>query len=70
NVEGSPVLLSIHDATGRLVRTLVDGPSSAGMHTISWDGTDPSGRSVTSGIYFYQLRAGGKQITKRMLRME
>ena len=65
-----PMLLSIHDASGRLVRTLVNGPALEGTHTASWDGTDPSGRSVTSGIYFYQLQAGDKQITKRMLRME
>jgi hypothetical protein len=51
--------LSLHDARGALVRTLVDGDLAAGMHRPTWDGTDEAGRPAASGAYFARLEAGG-----------
>jgi hypothetical protein len=61
------VTLSIYDVSGRLVRTLVDGPRSAGMHKQLWDGRDAGGRAVASGVYFYRLRAGSFTDTKKLV---
>ena len=47
--------LRIHDAGGRLVRTLADGPRGAGRHSIRWDGRDAAGRPVAAGVYFARL---------------
>jgi hypothetical protein len=47
----SSVRLSIHDAGGRLIRTLVDEDRGAGPHAISWDGKTDSGAEASSGIY-------------------
>jgi hypothetical protein len=55
------VQLTIHDATGRLVRSLVDGEVSTGEHTVLWRGRDESGRSVAPGVYFSRLRLGGER---------
>jgi len=52
------VRLVIHDALGRTVRTLVNGPRAAGKHTVVWDGRDDSGREVSSGVYICRMRAG------------
>lgn len=52
-----PVLM-IHDATGRLVRTLDAVAASSGPHTISWDGADESGRRVEAGVYLISLSIG------------
>jgi len=60
------VELRIYDATGRLVRTLVDGFRDAAHHQVRWDGTDSSGFPVGSGVYFYRLHTGGLIATKRM----
>lgn len=53
------VRLTIFDARGRLVRTLVDdhrqGPS---QHEAVWDGTDDRGTALPSGVYVYHLQAG------------
>ncbi len=62
----SPVQLSIYDLSGRLVRTLVDGPITAGLHNTPWDGLDDRGREVGSGIYFYNLKAGSFESTRKM----
>ena len=31
------------------------GTAAAGEHTVVWDGTDGTGRSVSSGTYVYRL---------------
>ncbi len=57
-----PVRLTIHDALGRTVRTLGDGPLVEGPHWITWDGTDGGGRLLPAGVYFSRLTpAGGSQ---------
>jgi hypothetical protein len=50
-----PVTLAIYDAGGRLVRSLLDEVRGPGDHQIAWDGSDPSGRRLPSGIYFAVL---------------
>lgn len=55
------VRLTIHDAAGRLVRTLIaDTREMPGRHVAPWDGRDEAGRTVGSGVYFCRLDAGGE----------
>jgi len=37
-----------------------------GRYEAFWDGTDPSGRQVASGIYFMQLTVNGRAKTRKM----
>jgi predicted outer membrane repeat protein len=53
----SPVSLTVHDASGRLVTTILDGPWGAGTHTATWNGRDARGAEVASGVYFLRLEA-------------
>jgi uncharacterized delta-60 repeat protein len=57
------VHLAIHDASGRLVRTIADGALSAGRHQRQWDATDNHGRRVPAGIYFARLVGDNEQAT-------
>ncbi len=61
------VSLKIYDLLGKEVKTLADGPLQPGYHKFTWDGTNYSGNPVSSGIYFYQLRAGRKSIMHKMI---
>ena len=61
------VILRVYDVGGRLVRTLVDGPTPAGVHRVPWDGTDSRGRAVTSGIYFSKLEVGDLRRSARFM---
>lgn len=61
------VELTVHDLAGRLVRTLVVGESSAGHHSVRWDGKDALGQTVTSGVYLYTLRAGNLSATRSLV---
>jgi hypothetical protein len=58
--------LSIYDIAGRLVRTLVDGSTQAGSHSVAWDGRDEKGREMPSGLYFYRMTAGTAIETRPM----
>jgi hypothetical protein len=51
----APVTVTIHDARGSAIATLLDGTVAAGNHTVIWQ---PDG--VASGLYFYRIQAGGE----------
>jgi flagellar hook assembly protein FlgD len=38
----------------------------AGEHSIIWDGTNGSGHSIASGIYFYTIQSGENFQSKKM----
>jgi len=61
------VVLEVRDALGRLVRRLVEEPVLPGEYAAVWDGVDEDGRSVASGVYFYELRAGNFVECRRLL---
>jgi M6 family metalloprotease-like protein len=61
------VSLNVFDVKGRLVTTLVSGVRSEGPHQVPWDGRDARGGRVASGVYFYQLRAGGQAVSQKMV---
>ena len=60
-------LLSVHDLTGRLVATLVDGERERGAYGVTWDGTDGRGRELAEGVYFVRLSAGDTRQTEKVL---
>jgi hypothetical protein len=60
------VELTIYDVGGRRVRTLFAGTLTAGSKQVSWDGRDFRGSAVSSGVYFYSLRAAGQTLTRKM----
>ena len=61
------VELKVYALTGQHVATLVSGHRSAGRHVLHWDGRDRQGRPLASGLYLYQLRAGGERQTRKLL---
>ena len=58
--------LKIYNVLGQLVRTLVDEEKQSGNYQVIWDGKNLKGNEVSSGIYFYQLRAGDYKETRKM----
>ena len=61
------VKLFIHDVKGRIIKKLINENQEEGFYNTTWDGTDKSGNKVSSGIYYYVLRANGKKIVKKMV---
>ncbi|MCA9754404.1 MAG: S8 family serine peptidase [Candidatus Eisenbacteria bacterium] len=63
----SDAALTIYDASGRLVRSLWNGPLASGVHQLNWDGRDDRGTEVEAGVYFYRLEAGAFTQSRRLL---
>ncbi len=61
------VTIDIFNVKGELVKTLVNREVIAGTHSVTWMGDDSSGKSITSGIYFYKMRAGGRYTNTRKM---
>ncbi|MBN2461834.1 MAG: T9SS type A sorting domain-containing protein [Candidatus Cloacimonetes bacterium] len=59
--------LKIYNIKGQLVRNLCHDIYEAGRQTIVWDGRDQNGKSISSGIYFYTLKAGDYRRTAKMV---
>lgn len=60
------IRLKVYNIAGELVRTLTDEVKAAGIHRASWDGRDAMGSMVSSGVYLYQLEAGGQRVAGKM----
>ena len=61
------VSLSIFDLRGNLVQTLFTEHRTAGQYSEMWDGKDQTGRSVSSGMYLVNLKAGQDVVTKKVV---
>lgn len=65
--EASKVELVVIDAVGQKVITLVQGYEHAGYKSVVWDGRDSYGKILGSGVYFYRIKAGHFQESKKMI---
>lgn len=53
--EKSNVDLIIHNIKGQKIKTLINENLTKGSHSITWNGKDEHGISVSSGLYFYKI---------------
>ena len=60
--QASAVSIIIYDILGRRVMTLIDEMQAAGHYQLNW-----SARKLSSGIYYYKLRAGEYTETRQMI---
>lgn len=63
----SKVRVEVLNLLGQHVRTLLDRTIAAGPSSVVWDGTDESGRTVSSGTYFYRLSTAEQTIARKMV---
>ena len=64
------VNLAIFDASGQLVRTLVNEKQKQGNYNVSWNVRGVSQKKLPNGVYFYRLEAGEFKATKKMVKAE
>ncbi len=69
--EDADVTVEIYDLTGAMVRKLVLGRQTKGRYidkrrAAFWDGRNERGELVSSGVYFYTLKADEFSATRRL----
>jgi hypothetical protein len=64
---GAAVTISLYNLGGQKLLTFRLGRQPAGDHFIRWDGKDRKGAALASGLYLYELRAGGFRQVRQML---
>jgi hypothetical protein len=61
------VTITVFDVRGVRVRQLLHMSLAPGSYSVRWDGTSDNGTQVSSGAFFYELRAGDFTATRSMM---
>ncbi|MGB2698725.1 MAG: FlgD immunoglobulin-like domain containing protein, partial [Candidatus Zixiibacteriota bacterium] len=61
------VKVNVYNVLGQRVTTLIDQVQPAGYHKTSWDGTNKSGITVSSGVYFYEIQTSEFSECRKMV---
>ena len=61
------ISINIYDVTGRKVKSLIGENQVAGYRSITWDGTNNLGQSVSAGMYIYIIQAGQYRESRKMV---
>ncbi len=65
--EACKTIIDVYNVKGQIVRTLINETKSIGNHKVVWDGKDKLGRSLATGIYFINMKAGSYSTTKKVI---
>jgi hypothetical protein len=68
--EEQRVSLSIHDVSGRRIRSLAMQTLGPGLHTFCWRGLDDQGRPAGTGVYFSKFTNGHRTEAARFVFMD
>ncbi len=68
--EKAEVKLTIFNALGQEVATLLNTTQNAGTYQYTWNGYSNGGVKLTSGIYFCHLKAGSFVATQKMIMLK
>ena len=63
------VSLKIYDASGGLVKTLVDEFQLPGSYQTLWNGRDREENPVPNGVYFFEFKTGKEREVKKVVRL-
>jgi hypothetical protein len=58
--------INVNDALG-VIQAKIDINAHAGLNTYAWDGRSEAGALLPAGVYFVQLKTGGKVLGKKVV---
>ena len=65
--KASNVQVTIYNARGQKIRSLLDTTKNPGMYRLIWDGKTDAGTTVTTGVYYIKMQADGYKTTKKIM---
>ncbi len=66
-IDAGSIRLSVYSPGGRLVRTLLDGPTAPGRCLVTWNGCDEAERPVAAGVYFARCEWSAGTATRKLV---
>ena len=66
----SAVCINIFNIMGKRVKRLINHMFAPGSYIAVWDGRDETGRRLSSGIYYCQLKTGKNILVRKMIMMK
>ena len=61
------VYVGIYNLKGQIIKNLAEIDLLKGDHSITWNGTDYTGSTVSSGIFFYKIETKNETVTGKLL---
>jgi photosystem II stability/assembly factor-like uncharacterized protein len=61
------VRLAVYNILGERVAMLHEGELPAGRHEFNWNGADRRGRTLSTGLYLYELRTSEERQVRKMI---
>jgi len=68
--KSSHVDLTIYNINGQIVYKLVDEFQEAGRYSVTWNGIDRFGAKVSSGTYYYKIKALNTSMFRKMILLQ
>ncbi len=65
--KGSNIKIVIYDILGNVVKEVYSGFQTPGKKSINWNATNFKGETVSSGIYFYEIKSNRFRVVKSMM---
>jgi len=66
NLSNSKTQLTIYNIQGEVVKELLNEQLPSGTYLTKWNGDNKFGNSVSSGIYFYEVKVGKEKFVGKM----
>lgn len=60
------VSIKVYNILGQEVATLVNKPQLPGFYSVTWNGRNKAGKTISTGLYIYQVIIGDKVFHKKM----
>ena len=64
------IVLSVFNIKGQKLKVLKKAKLKAGDYSVVWDGTDETGKKMSSGIYLYKLTSKDEVQTRKMIMLK
>jgi len=65
--QAGPIRVTIHDATGRVVRVLDEPMGRCGTNRIRWNCKTSGGTDAAAGVYIISVESGGARKTEKLI---
>lgn len=59
--------ITVFDALGKRIKTLLSAQKNKGAHRVLWDARDATGQAVSAGVYFVKFYAAGFRQTQKIV---